>query len=318
MVSHSLLIFKKRMKSKSEALLSIRLPLKEFSNYREYLEQYIARQRESGVHLTNRRFAELVGVASSSWLTMLLQGKKGLSPETTLALSKLIGHDSWEQEYFDTLVRFNQAKLLDERNRYLEKLNDLRKSRGVTSSVVISDAQHEFYSRWYYTAIRSLIGLYRLGDDYDRIAKMVSPHSTPRQAKKAIKLLVKLKMIQFNGSLNCYELTGQAISTGRHEYSLAIANFQRESMRLGIEALDRYKPGVRDISSVSVGVSAQTAQKIKDEITALRRKIVDMANNDPLADQVVQVNFQVFPLSDPLNCDGLKKSTNDSDPERPL
>lgn len=250
-----------------------------------------------GNRITNRSFAAAAGVNSSSWLTSILQGKKGLGAQTAKVISHFLGHSEKERLYFEALIRFNQARTLEQRNTWFGELNRIRKKEFRTPSATISDAQYEFYSRWYYTAVRSLIGIRRLGDDCEKIASLVSPAITQRQARKALSVLKKLGMTVYDEDEKCYRLTDSAITTGKHEFSLSIANFQRETMRLASESIDRFKPGERDISTLSVGVSDETAEEIRKEIALLRQKIIRMANNDESPERVYHMNFHFFPMS---------------------
>ncbi|MFP4013939.1 MAG: TIGR02147 family protein [Chitinispirillaceae bacterium] len=279
------------------AVSKSRLKLEEYSDFREYLRDLLEEQKRMGNRITNRSFAAAAGVNSSSWLTSILQGKKGLASETAKVISLFLGHSERERLYFEALIRFNQARTLQQRNTWFGELNRIRKQEFRTSCATISGAQYEFYSRWYYTAVRSLLGIRKLGDDYEKIASLVSPAITSRQAKKSVSVLKKLGMIEYDESGKYYKLTDSAITTGKHEFSLSIANFQRETMRLASESIDRYKPGVRDISTLSVGVSGETAEQIKKEIASLRKKIVSMADNDPNPDRVYHMNFHFFPMS---------------------
>ncbi|MFW6254912.1 MAG: TIGR02147 family protein [Chitinivibrionales bacterium] len=281
----------------SAAVTKTQIKLEEYSDFREYLRDLLDEQRRMGNRITNRSFAAAAGVNSASWLTSILQGKKGVAPKTARVISDFLGHNEKEQAYFNALIRFNLAKTLDQRNTWFNELNRLRKREFRTSSAKISNAQYEFYSRWYYTAVRSLIGIHKIGEEYEKIASMVSPSITSRQAKKAISVLKKLGMIRFDERGEFFELTDSAITTGRHEFSLSIANFQRETMRLASESLDRYKPGIRDISTLSVGISGETAERIKEEIRLLRKRIIDMADRDQKPDRVYHINFHFFPMS---------------------
>jgi uncharacterized protein (TIGR02147 family) len=135
-----------------------------------------------------------------------------------------------------------------------------------------------------------------LKDEYARIARMLSPSITAVQAKKAVKLLLKLGLINKNGE-GFYELTGKAITTGPDVKSLVVANFQRETMRLGIEAIDRYPQAQRDISTMSVGISEEGLKKVSALLADCRKAIAEVAGNDREADRVYQVSLQAFPLS---------------------
>ena len=267
-----------------------------YMDFREYLRAVISSMRKNGDSVSNRSFAKALGIQSSSWLTNVLRGEKGITMETAHDISDYLRHDVWEREYFETLVNFNQAKTVDTRNGYFAALKRHLIKKGYHAAAVLEPDQYEFYSKWYYTAVRSLLGMFPMGDEYNRIGRLTSPSITAAQAKKAVKLLTKLGLIKMNDT-GFYTLTGAAISSGPHVKSLAVANFQRETMRMGMEAIDRYPHQQRDISTMSVGISEESFKKIAEIVANCRKAIAELAARDQSADRVYQVNFQVFPLS---------------------
>jgi uncharacterized protein (TIGR02147 family) len=274
----------------------IKVSITSFLDFREYLKAVVDAARANGEPVTNRSFAEALSINSSSWLTNVLSGAKGITTETAQAISDYLGHNSWERKYFKILVNFNQAKTVEKRNSHFTTLKQHLLQKGYSFLHVLEPDQYEFYSKWYYTAVRSLLGMFPMGDEYNRIARLTSPSITTAQAKKSVKLLSKLGFIKKNDK-GCYELTGTAITTGPDVKSLAVANFQRETMKLGIDAIDRYPQSVRDISTMSVGISEEGYKKITEILADSRKTIADIANSDPNADSVYQINIQVFPLS---------------------
>jgi len=274
----------------------IKVTITSFLDFREYLQAFVDAARANGESITNRSFAQALSINSSSWLTNVLSGAKGITAETTQAISDYLGHNAWERKYFKILVNFNQAKTVEKRNSHFTALKQHLLHKGYSFLHVLEPDQYEFYSKWYYAAVRSLLGMFPMGDEYNRIARLTSPSITAGQAKKSVKLLVKLDLIKKNDT-GCYELTGTAITTGPDVKSLAVANFQRETMRLGIEAIDRYPQSVRDISTMSVGISEEGYKKTIAILADCRKAIADAANGDQNADRVYQINFQVFPLS---------------------
>jgi len=274
----------------------IKVSLSAFLDFREYLKAIVDAARANGEPVTNRSFAQALRINSSSWLTNVLNGAKGITMETAHAISDYLGHNEWERKYFEILVNFNQAKTVEKRNSHFSTLKQHLRQKGYSFLHVLEPDQYEFYSKWYYTAVRSLLGMFPMGDEYNRIGRQTSPSITAAQAKKSVKLLAKLGLIKKNEH-GFYELTGTAISTGPGVKSLAVANFQRDTMRLGIDAIDRYPQSVRDISTMSVGISDEGYKKITSLLAECRKTIADLANHDHCADRVYQINFQVFPMS---------------------
>jgi len=265
--------------------------LTQFTDYRTYLKEYIKFKKKLG-YISNRWFAQRVGINSSSWLTVVLQGKKGVSKATANKISKVLKHSDFEAEYFEALVLFNQAKTNEDRNRYYNQLLGLRKEKRVEK---VDENQYEFYATWYHSVVRSLIGLIKFKDDFARLAKMVKPQITPAQAKKSVELLENLDLIKKNEESN-YELSSANVTTGDHVRSLAIANYQQETMKQGWEALDRFSKEIRDVSTITMGISEKGFGQIKDEIQAFRKRIIKIATEDEPADRVYQMNLQLFPM----------------------
>jgi uncharacterized protein (TIGR02147 family) len=268
-------------------------PLTHYTDYRIYLRDWVDHRKVSNLPISNRWFAQKMGVNSSSWLTALLNGTKNLSRESANKLSTLLKHSAFETRFFETLIFFNQARTLPERNRFYDELSLLQKSR---EARLVSADQYDYYTAWYHSAVRSLIGMYRFSGDYQWLANMVVPAISVSQARKSVQLLERLALVRRNEQ-RWYELTDQRLGSGENVRSLAITNFQTETMRLAQEALDRFSLDERNISTVTVGVSAKGASTIREILADARRRIVEVANGEAAADRVMQLNMQFFPLS---------------------
>jgi len=271
-------------------------PVTNYTDYRAFLKDIIEERKSAGLPCSNRWFAMKMEINSTSWLTSILNGQKGLSKITANKLSGILKHSTSETRYFETLVAFNQAKTLKERNRYYQELCSIQKLKNVS---VLSSDQYEYYSNWYNSAIQSLIGMYRfklIEEDISRVASMVSPAITVIQAKKSIALLEKLGLIKTDNK-GFLEPLNTAITSGENISSLAVANFQQETMHLAQEAIDRHPRKERYIGTVTVGVSTEVFEKIKQLLIDTNNKIAEIANTDNNADRVYQINLQAFPLS---------------------
>ena len=101
-----------------------------------------------------------------------------------------------------------------------------------------------------------------------------------------------------------YEPCDQIITTGalhndRQVRALSIVNFQKNLLELAAEAYNRYSNRQMDMSTITVSVSKETRQLIKEEAAAFRKKVMSLAENDKTPESVYQLNCQFFPLTDP-------------------
>ena len=270
-----------------------------YTDYRAYLRDLILERRDNGLPASNRWFAQKLGINSNAWLTYILQGKRNLSSRTVEQLASLLKLGVGERRYFDALVRFNQAKSVEERNRRYREMESCRKSG---AAKVISSDQYEFYAVWYHSAIRSLIDLHPDFGTFDRLGSMLTPSITAAEAKKSVRLLERLGLIVADDA-GRYRITDTTITTGKHEKALAIVNFQRETMKLALESFDRFAKEERDISTMTVGVSQAALLQIKELLRETRGRIAQIAAGDTGSDRVAQINMQVFPFSNRLPVD---------------
>ncbi len=221
-----------------------------------------------------------------------------MTTRTAAQLSEFLEHTPWEKTFFLSLVKFNQAKDLEKRNHAYQEMCHLLSKRGQQSVKIVGRDHYEYYSKWYYSSVRALVAIFSVKDDYEQIARNVVPAITKSQAQKAVQLLARLGMIERDRD-GFWRVTEKSLSTGQNIRSLSIMNFQRETMQLGVEALDRFTHGVRDVSTLTVGISEQDVRKVIQTIAECREKIVEIAQYSENADRVYQINFQAFPTSLP-------------------
>ncbi len=164
-------------------------------------------------------------------------------------------------------------------------------------AITVSRERHEFYSQWWYSAIRELLNYYRFKDDYRALARRLDPPIGIEQAKEAIAILERLNMIERDGE-GYYRQTASIITTGeRQEQSLNVMNFQIATIDLAKESLRRHRSEVRDISTLTLTLSPESIRKARAEIAALQKKLLAVAEEDREVDSVYQINFQMFPLT---------------------
>jgi uncharacterized protein (TIGR02147 family) len=268
-----------------------------YTDYRKYLLDYYQEKKKDNQAFSYNSFSIKAGFRNKGFLHTVLHGSRNLSKSSIVKIVTAIGLKKSEAEYFENLVFFNQAIDLIERTYFCEKLNSVRNtSRSVTTVQQTRRDQYEFYSKWYHSAIRSLIDMYPFKNDYLWLAKNVFPAIAPKQAKRSVELLAKLGLIEKKKD-GVYALTSKNITTGNEITAVAALQFHKESAHLVEHALDTLPRDKRNVTGLTLGISENMYNKICDEITAFRTRIVNMVQDDVGTDRTYQLNFHFFPIT---------------------
>jgi uncharacterized protein (TIGR02147 family) len=267
-----------------------------YLDYREFLNDLFKVLGRQDPGFSRRAFARMCGSSSPNFLQLILSGKISLQPGAIKALAVAMKMDKREIKFLDLLIAFDQAKTFTRREQIYKEILQLKVGQ---SQNKVDKTQYTYYSKWYHSAIRALLGYYKFNpdkDNFNTLGSRLSPAVTGKQARSSIKLLQKLGLIRVN-ELGLLEQCSRAVSSGPNTRSLEIFKYQTASMDLAKEALDKVSLKQREISTLTLNISEQGYEKIKDRIIQMRKEIIEIAGQDSKDDRVYQANFQLFPLT---------------------
>ena len=227
-----------------------------------------------------------------SYLAKVLIKARHIAEKSIKKFIEYFSFDQQEAEYFETLVHFIKAKSDKESKLFFDKLLSFKELK---TNVLTSD-QYEFYRKWYYSAIRSLLQFYDFHGDYKELAEQLTPSISVKEAKQAIKLLERLQLIKCDAN-GRYELVDKAITTGREWRSLAIQSFQEETIEMAKESLARHRKELRDISTITMNIGPEDLQRLKELTQQFRNTVIRYVNDNASPESVYQMNVQLYPLT---------------------
>jgi uncharacterized protein (TIGR02147 family) len=275
-------------------------PIHTYLDYRQNLRDYYAEHNRRNPRYSHRLFAQKAGLSSSGFFSEVLSGKRQLAPAAVLRFCKALKLPAQDQACFETLVAFNQAKTIEERNHHYAKLAGQRGAR----VDIVGGERYEFYRHWYHAALRELIAVRpvkgKSNADFALLGASLEPPIPASKAKQSVDLLLRLGFIVRNAQGLLKQAT-PLISTGdlRSATALDVDNFQAAMLDLARKALDKQPRSRRDFSTLTLSLSAAGVAAAQAEIAALRKRLMALAEQDSGADRVRQFNFQSFPLSRP-------------------
>jgi uncharacterized protein (TIGR02147 family) len=263
-----------------------------FLRYRDYLKAYFDHQKKTSRHFSHAFFARRAGFKSRTFILKVMKGEKSLSRASVYQVAVALGLGKKDQDYFNLLVLFNDAKTMEERAFFFNQLQSLNKD---SRSVLLVNDQYQYFNHWYNPVIREIAAYSDFQDDYKKLAGMVFPRITAKQAKESVELLLRLGLLEKKGGR--FVQTDTVVTTGDEVYSIAVRNFQKENLRLASEALEKLGDE-KEISTITFGTNLEGYRQVKREIIAFRKRLLSLMANHLDLDRVYQLNFQLFPLSD--------------------
>jgi uncharacterized protein (TIGR02147 family) len=265
----------------------------EYDNYREFLRDTLEARKRSNPGFSIRNFARRSGFKAHSYVVRILQGKKDLSSDGIARVAHALKLNREEAAFFGSLVKLNQAKTSSDRQIFALEILSQRSYRKLHP---LGESQYNYLSTWYYVVIRELVDLPEFEENYEWIARQVLPPITASQAKRAMDELIQVGLLERRPDGRLAQVTS-LLSTPNEVTSSAVVQYHRSMLKLASEAIDRVARENRDITAQTIGISKQTARKIKEMLQDFRKQTMELVSQEQGAEVIYQLNFQLFPVS---------------------
>jgi uncharacterized protein (TIGR02147 family) len=276
----------------------------DFEDYRAYLKECFREIKERNPRYSYEAFSKKLGLNNRGFIYNIInedsgdenekKSRKNLPLTHCGIISAGLRHSPEEAEYFENIVAFEQAKNEKERTYFLKK------ARSIISEVkmgMLRKDQCEYYSKWYHSALFSLIEFYPVNDNYEQLGTLLTPPITADEAKNSLELLRRLELIVVGDDGFFHHRKEKKIRTGidipqqvKNQAHVAYADLAKNSIM-------NDPPESRHAVSLTLGISQETYKGILKEIAAFRNAIRYLIDNDKDPERVYQMEILMFPLS---------------------
>ena len=265
-----------------------------YYNYRSYLNDLVAYRRQCSSVFSHRYIVQKAGFKSPTALKHVIDGKRNLSLEAANKFAVALKIEGIPRHYFLTLVLFNQSTSLDEQEKYLKELIELKRAEDPER---LDEDHFEVLTQWYHLAVREIVELPDFKNSAKWVSRVLSPQITSFDASQSILMLKRLGLIEkIDGRLRSANRT---IATDPQVHSIKAAEFHRQMIQRGGEAIARFSSDTREISGTILRISKEDVRSVKMLLRDFRKRLLTLAANSSNADQIYQLNFQFFPLVQP-------------------
>jgi uncharacterized protein (TIGR02147 family) len=266
----------------------------QYLDYRQYLKDVIAHKRQTSATFSLEQLGRKTGCLTKSHISLIVSGKRALTNRRASALGKALGISERELAYYHKLIQFNQAKDDLEKETFLK---EMMSQLGRSLEANISMKSYQILEDWHCIAIRELARQPNFDSSPNAVSQKLKGLITPQEAKKAIKVLLDVNMLQMSDD-GKIKPTSESLRTTDEVNSIAIRRYHQSCLSLGARIIETEPIESREFGSVTILINPEDISKIKELIKNLRENVLALSASEPSEQaKVTQVNIQMFQLS---------------------
>lgn len=273
-------------------LYSINVSVFDFIDFRDFLAQVLHHLRNQNKSLTYRKLSTEFGFKSPNFLLLLVQKKRKMSLQTAKKIAKKLNLGRYEQEYFLLMVQSTLTTDITDREQVTKKMLGLQRNRHQKN---IEPQLYELYENWYQVILREIINLRQIPQTPNFLSSFFEEKITEKQALQALEKLKQLGLIEKRN--NRWMNLQVNLKTGDFFSNTFIVLFHKKMLELAGKSLDQKSGNERYLSSLSLPVSESSHQKIRELIEDFKTKALEICEESPESDRVMQLNLQFFPMT---------------------
>ena len=264
----------------------------QYTNYRVFLRDYYEFKKKTVPAFSLRFFAEKAGLSSHAHLKLTIDGKRNITKNTVVKLIHGLGLESQRAAYFESLVFFNQAQTDADKQVYYAQL---LKASPRSKLHKMDKAQFRIFREWHHSAILEMVALKDFRPIPDWISKRLGGLVTPAQVTESLKLLVEVGLLV--KTANGYRQRDPLITTDDEVQDLMVKMYHLQMLKLSASMLSALPAPQRDVSALTFSIKREDFPNLKKHLQLMRKELLDFSAKAGEAEDVVQVNIQLYPLT---------------------
>ena len=264
----------------------------QYTNYRVYLRDYYEFKKKTVPAFSLRFFAEKAGLSSHAHLKLTIDGKRNITKNTVVKLIHGLGLDGQRAAYFESLVFFNQAQTDADTQVYYAQL---LKASPRSKLHKMDKAQFRIFREWHHSAILEMVALKDFRPIPDWISRRRGGLVTPAQVTESLKLLVEVGLLV--KTANGFRQRDPLITTDDEVQDLMVKMYHLQMLKLSASMLSALPGAQRDVSALTFSIKREDFPNLKKHLQLMRKELLDFSAKAGEAEEVVQVNIQLYPLT---------------------
>ena len=265
-----------------------------YLDYRKYLLDCYTAKRTDDRTFTHTFIARQVGREDTRrYFGSVIKGRATLSTAEAGRFAALLGLSAVESKFFSALISYNQTCDPQEKMRRFEQL--LRCNKG--SSNIINKETRAFYGEWHHSAIRALLDMVDVRDDFHVLAATLLPPLPVAKIRASIRLLNRLGLVKPDRH-GFWKPTEKTIVSNTRIENALISQFQTRCLDQAKNVLMDDAVSEKLNIAMTICLSEKARELFYERIKQFKSELRSIIHKDDgPSSRVYHLNLNLFPTS---------------------
>ena len=266
----------------------------QYIDYRKYLEDYYSKRKSFDSSFTHAYICRRLGQENAkSYFNNVVKGRTNVTPAFIDRFIDLLELKPDSAKYFRALVNYNQTISPHEKDFFFDQLVRLNS----TPHRIIDRNAYAFYKEWHHSAIRALLDIVDIKNDYKTLASKIFPTITLKQARDSIALLSRLGLISKDKN-GFWKPTDKVIVTGEAIKDAMVKQFQMKCLEHARAVLANGANQAHRNITLTMSLSDKAYERALGRIQQMKTELRSIIHKDDMpASKVYHLNVNLFPMS---------------------
>ena len=271
-----------------------KLCIYEYTDFRKFLEDRTKELKEENPKYSRRYLVARLGLSSNNYLKRIIDGSRKLSDNLSRKLTKVLGLNKVESEFFLDLVQYGQAKSTEAR---AEALENLRRNRRFTKIHKLDLEQFDYITDPLTLALKEMVNFDNFQEDPAWISPQLTIKASAKQIKAGLEKLEQLGIIKRDekGGLKS---TAKHVATGDQLGNIPLRMYHRNMIEKSLESME-LPADSRYFRGLTMSVPADAYEEIVEEYSMFIDRVRAIIDNGEDPDHVYHMEMGLFPLARP-------------------
>lgn len=256
-----------------------------YTCYRAFLRDFFEYKKSLRAGFSYRRFASLVGLKSPNYLQLVINDKRNLTETTARRLAEALRLNAKEVNYFEALVRLQNAENQETLVKAQKHLHGCLKKL-LTNFVQLDGS--EILAKWYFMPIRELALLKNFEPSGAYIAAQLQNIISAEEAEDAFKFLLASGYLKQEGSR--FVQTEPVLDTGLDIFNHSfMQDYHAQVLKVWSQNIDKLGYNNQELGLINIPIPRNKISELQEKIRQFQDEIIGWSQSLEEHEDLVQM-----------------------------